>query len=354
LKTLVNACHDRGLAVVLDVVYNHVGPEGNYLDRFAPYFGHRRTTWGQEVNFDGSDSRPVRDFVIENAMAWLRDYHLDGLRLDAVHAIVDESHPHILQELAVQVHTLHPPRFVIAEKPTLDPTLLTMGLDGQWADDLHHSIHVLLTGERSGYYAPYGKIEDLKAALSGPERVSMAPEKVVGFSQNHDQVGNRAAGERLSQLVDVNRLRLAAAVVLLSPFVPMIFMGEEWAASTPFIFFSDHRDPIVAGATTRGRIDEFKAFGWRPEDVPDPQALSTFERSRLDWSELDRGPHRGLLGWYKRLLRLRKSIADLGVDGPMQLDCDETTRRLSFSRGPIEVDCDFAVGRVGIRGGPSI
>ncbi|HEY7199765.1 MAG TPA: malto-oligosyltrehalose trehalohydrolase [Candidatus Dormibacteraeota bacterium] len=349
LKALVDACHARGLAVLLDVVYNHLGAEGNYLGRFGPYVTDRhRTPWGGAVDFDGPDSRPVREFVIENALAWLRDYHLDGLRLDAVHTIVDGSRPHVLEELATRVHELDPHRLLIAEQPRLDPALLAMGLDGQWADDVHHSLHVLLTGERQSYYAPYGSVADLARALLEPSRAGVDAARVVAFAQNHDQVGNRAAGERLSRLVDVDRLRLAAAVVACSPMTPMLFMGEEWGAGTPFQFFSDHRDPRIARATSRGRMREFEAFGWRPEDVPDPQAPATFERSRLDWSELDREPHRGLLRWHRRLLALRRETPELRAGGPLRVDHDEATRTLLMERGPVRVACDFAMGRVAV------
>ncbi len=345
LQRLVDACHARGLAVVLDVVYNHLGPEGNYLERFGPYLTDRHyTPWGRAVNFDGRDSRPVRAFVVDSALAWLQDYHLDGLRLDAVHTIVDSSRPHILEELAARVHELDPPRFVVAEKPSVDPSLLAMGLDGQWADDLHHSLHVLLTGERDGYYSRYGSVADLAAALTGPGRLGVDPSRLVGFAQNHDQVGNRARGERLSQLVDLGRLRLAAAVVLYGPMVPMLFMGEEWGASTPFQFFSDHRDPTIARATSGGRVREFLAFGWRAEDVPDPQDRATFERSRLDWSELDREPHPGLLRWHRRLLELRRTTPDLGA--VLRVEYDEAARTLVMDRGPVRVACDFERGQV--------
>jgi maltooligosyltrehalose trehalohydrolase len=347
LEALVDACHARGLAVVLDVVYNHLGPEGNYLERFGPYLTDRHhTPWGRAVNFDGRDSGPVREFVVENALAWLRDYHLDGLRLDAVHEIVDTSRPHVLEELAARVHELDPPRFVVAEKPSVDPALLAMGLDGQWADDLHHSLHVLLTGERRSYYARYGSVADLAAALLGPGQLGVPLDRLVGFAQNHDQVGNRAIGERLSQLVGPDRLRLAAALVLCSPMVPMLFMGEEWGAGTPFLFFSDHRDPSIARATSRGRVREFQAFGWRPEDVPDPQDRRTFERSRLDWSELEREPHRGLLAWHRRLLALRRATPELRAGGPLSVEHSEAPRRLVMSRGPVRVECDFESGLV--------
>jgi len=353
LKRLVDACHRRGLAVVLDVVYNHLGPEGSYLERFGPYLTDRhRTPWGRAVNFDGRDSRPIRDFVIGSALAWLRDYHLDGLRLDAVHAIVDTSRTHVVEELAARVHELDPPRLVVAEKPAIDPWLLDLGVDGQWADDLHHALHVLLTGEHAGYYARYGTVGDLAAALTQPGRLGVDAARVLGYAQNHDQVGNRAAGERLSQLVDRRRLRLAAALVASSPFVPMLFMGEEWAASTPFVFFSDHRDPAVGRATSRGRMREFEAFGWRPEDVPDPQARASFERSRLDWSEPGREPHAGILRWHRGLLRLRRETPELRAGGPLRVDHDEACRTLTLTRGPVRVACDFRDGSVTVeRGG---
>jgi maltooligosyltrehalose trehalohydrolase len=352
LKTLVDACHRRGLAVVLDVVYNHLGPEGNYLERFAPYLTRRhRTPWGPAVNFDGPHSRPVRDFVIENALTWLREYHLDGLRLDAVHAIVDSSRPHVVEELAARVHRELPGRFVVAEKPRLDPDLLAMGVDGQWADDFHHSLHVLLTGERQGYYAPYGRVADLAGALEQPGVLGVDAARVVGFAQNHDQVGNRAVGERLSQLVDGGRLRLAAALVACSPFVPMLFMGEEWGASTPFLFFSDHRDPAVGRATSAGRMREFEVFGWRPRDVPDPQARSSFERSRLDWSEPAREPHLSLLRWHRDLLRLRRETAELRAGAPLHVEADERARSLVLTRGPVRVACDFGSGSVTVQRG---
>jgi len=352
LKTLVDACHRRGLAVVLDVVYNHLGPEGNHLERFAPYVTTRhRTPWGGAIDFDGRWSRPVRDFVIENALMWLRDYHLDGLRLDAVHAIVDTSSPHILEELSARVHELEPRRFVVAEKPAIDPALLGLGVDGQWADELHHSLHVLLTGERQGYYAPYGTVADLAAALERPSRLGVDAARIVGFAQNHDQVGNRAAGERLSQLVSPGRLRLAAAVVACSPFVPMLFMGEEWGAGTPFLFFSDHRDPAVASATSSGRMREFEAFGWRPEEVPDPQLQSSFERSRLDWSEREREPHASLLRWHRDLLRLRRRTPELRAASPLQVTRDERAGTLTVTRGQVRVACDFRAGLVTVQTG---
>lgn len=350
LKRLVDACHARGLSALLDVVYNHVGPEGNYLDGFGPYFTDRHhTPWGRAVDFDGPGSRPVRDFVIENALMWLRDYHLDGLRLDAVHQIADSSHTHILAELSARVHelggALGRTLLVVAERPDVNTRLLHHGVDGQWADDFHHALHVLLTGERDGYYAPYGSVADLAEALLRPRQLGVPYGRIVCCTQNHDQVGNRAVGERLSQLVDRDRLRLAAALLLCSPFVPLLFMGEEWGAATPFLFFSDHRNPAIARATTVGRIHEFEEFGWRPQDVPDPQDPESLARSRLDWSEPERPAHRELLEWYRRLLRLRREVPELGPDGPLRVDHDEGAQRLVMTRGPVRVRCDFALGR---------
>jgi maltooligosyltrehalose trehalohydrolase len=341
LKRLVDACHARGLAVALDVVYNHVGPEGNYLERFGPYLTRRhRTPWGKAVNFDGRSSRAVRDFVIGNALMWLREYHVDGLRLDAVHAIADSSERHIVEELAGRVHELGDQLerrlWVVGEEPAINPRLLDFGLDGQWTDTLHHALHVLLTGERQGYYAPYGTVADLAAALLEPRSVGLPYTRFLAYSQNHDQVGNRGAGERLSQLVDGARL---------SPFVPMIFMGEEWGASTPFLFFSDHRDPDIGRATSAGRVEEFKAFGWRPEEVPDPQAASTFERSKLDWSEITGEPHGALLEWYRGLIRLRRELAGSSVAVAHQ------GATLTMRRGKVRVICDFERGDVRVEEG---
>jgi maltooligosyltrehalose trehalohydrolase len=347
LRRLVDSCHARGLGVVLDVVYNHLGPEGNYLGRFGPYFTRRhQTPWGDAVNFDGPESRAVRDFVIGNALMWLRDYHLDGLRLDAVHAIVDDSPVHIVRELTERVHALDGRRrVVIAEKPALDLEMLAWGVDAQWEDDFHHSLHVLLTGERASYYAPYGSVTDLVDALLKPARSEVPYTRLLGYAQNHDQIGNRATGERLSQLVDGGRLRIAASLTLLSPFVPMLFMGEEWGASTPFLFFSDHRDPGIARATSEGRVREFREFGWRPEDVPDPQARSSFERSRLRWSEVSREPHRSLLAYHRALIDLRRQL----TGASLEVTAEESSRILVVRRGGLQVTCDFDRGTVDVQ-----
>ncbi len=316
LRRLVDAAHRCGLAVILDCVYNHLGPEGNYLPRFGPYFSARhQTPWGAGLNFDGPGSAGVRDFCIDNAVSWLRDWHLDGLRLDAVHAIVDDSPTHVLAEMRQRVdREVSPDRWLIAECDRLDPRFAGWGLNAQWSDDLHHALHALLTGERTGYYSGFGETAQLVRALGrGYVREPSAPypgvpdgRRLVVFTQNHDQVGNRAGGERLCHLVSPGQARMAAAWVLLSRFVPMLFMGEEWAASTPFPFFSDHQDPQIARATTEGRRQEFGDFRWRPEDVPDPQAESTFLSARLRWSERSAGGHGEMLAFYRSLLALRR------------------------------------------------
>jgi maltooligosyltrehalose trehalohydrolase len=342
LKRLVDACHAKGLAVLLDVVYNHLGPEGNYLGRFGPYFTDRyRTPWGDAVNLDGPDSDEVRRFFCDNALMWLRDYHLDGLRIDAVHAIVDTSAVHILEQLAEEVDALEREtgraRVLIAESNLNDPRIVRAperggyGIDAQWSDDLHHALHVVLTGERSGYYVDFDGLEDVAKALTdvyvydgrysvfrrrrhGRAATGLSGHSFLGYLQTHDQVGNRARGERIGHLASPGKVRAAAALVLCAPFVPMLFQGEEWAAGAPFQYFTDHRDPELARAVREGRRWEFAAFGWRPEDVPDPQDPATFERSRLDWSERDREPHASMLAWYRRLLELRRSHPAL-IDG---------------------------------------
>jgi maltooligosyltrehalose trehalohydrolase len=372
LDRLVDACHARGLAVVLDVVYNHLGPDGNYLERFGPYFTDRhQTPWGEALNFDGPDSAPVRAYVIENALSWMRDHHVDGVRVDAVHAMVDGSAVHVLEELTARVDELEEAKgrklWVIAESDLNDPKVVRpreqwgWGCDAQWSDDFHHSLHALLTEERRGYYADFGTLADLAKALrdvyvydgrwsayrrrvQGRPFGDLSGHRALAYAQDHDQVGNRARGERLTHLVDGARLRIAAALVLTSPYVPMLFMGEEWAASTPFQYFTDHRDHNIAQAVTEGRRYEFGGFGWRPEEVVDAQDPATFTRSRLDWSEPAREPHRGILEWYRSLIALRQREAAL-TDGRRDLvdvQFDEGARWMRIVRGPITVA--FSVG----------
>ncbi|HEX6487853.1 MAG TPA: alpha-amylase family glycosyl hydrolase [Candidatus Dormibacteraeota bacterium] len=335
LKRLVDACHARGLAVVLDVVYNHLGPEGNYLPRFGPYLtDSHQTAWGSAFNFDGPNSAEVRRFVVDNAVMWLRDYHLDGLRLDAVHAIFDDSPIHILAELAAAVRQLERPRWLIAECNYLEPKLVgEYGLDAQWDDAFHHALHAYVTGERQGYYAPFGSLPDVERALR------RGSGRLVDFAQNHDQVGNRAQGDRLSATLSPGLLRCVAAVVLAGPGVPLLFQGEEWGASTPFQFFCDHSDPQIRSATTAGRIRELATFGSAAAEVPDPEDVATWERSRLDWSELERSEHARLFEWYRELVKLRpllKETPAITVDGG----------RLVIARPGLTVVCDFANGEV--------
>ncbi|NLV24198.1 MAG: malto-oligosyltrehalose trehalohydrolase [Deltaproteobacteria bacterium] len=339
LKTLVDACHACGLAVVLDVVYNHLGPEGNYLADYGPYFTDRyRTPWGDALNFDGPYSDPVRAFFIGNAIHWLADYHVDALRLDAVHAIYDTGAKHFLEELAAGVAAFSAEegrrRLLIAESDLNDVRLIRprnlggYGLDAQWHDDFHHSLHTLLTGERSGYYADFGSTAQLAKAWDegfvydwafsayrnrhhGSSSRDRPGHQFVVFAQNHDQVGNRRGGERLAGLVSFEALKMAAAAVILSPFVPLLFMGEEYGEEAPFHYFVDHSDPALIEAVRQGRRKEFGAFRWGAE-IPDPQNPSTFAQSRLQWNKRDREKHKILLDYHVFLLRLRKNLAVLG------------------------------------------
>jgi maltooligosyltrehalose trehalohydrolase len=370
LRRLVAACHGRGLAVLLDVVYNHLGPAGNYLDRFGPYFSDRHVTpWGRAVNLDGPGSDEVRRFFCDNALGWLRDYHADGLRLDAVHAVVDTSAVHFLEQLAVEVEVLAlrlgRPLWLVAESDLNDPRLCARrevggyGLDAQWSDDFHHALHAALTGERGGYYADFGRLADLARALRsvfvydgrhsafrrrrhGRPADGLPRWRFLGYLQNHDQVGNRARGERSSQLLSTGLLKVAAALVLTAPFVPMLFQGEEWGASTPFLYFTDHEDPDLGRAVSEGRRGEFREFGWEPAEVPDPQAPETFARSRLDWSERARPPHRVLLDWHRRLVRLRRERGLAGGLDDVRVAFDEAERWLVVERETLTVACNLA------------
>jgi malto-oligosyltrehalose trehalohydrolase len=380
LKRFVDACHDRGLAVYLDVVYNHVGP-GSRLASFGPYFTDVYSTpWGPAVNLDQPWSDEVRSFIVGNALMWLRDYHLDGLRLDAVHAFQDQRAVHILEELAAAADALSAsagrPMVLVAESDLNNPRLVTAregggyGLTAQWNDDFHHMVHALVTGERQGYYTDFGTMAGLAKTLTRAyfhdgtwstfrERTHGRPVDVhrtpgyrfVVFAQDHDQIGNRAVGDRLpatlaGHLHRDGLLRVAAGLVLTAPFTPMLFMGEEWGADTPWQFFTDHTDPFFAEAVSAGRKAEFAAHGWDAADVPDPQDKETFLRSKLDWGQPSREPHASMLPWYQALLALRRSrpeLADPRLD-QVRVDYDEQARWLVVRRGTLRVVANVGVG----------
>jgi len=336
LKRLVDACHRAGLAAVLDVVYNHFGPEGNYVSRFGPYFtDFYHTPWGQAINFDRRDSDEVRRYFIENALHWTEDFHFDALRLDAVHAITDTSAQPFLGDLATTIHKkaerlgrkihLFPESDLNDARIVACDPMCGYGLDAAWSDDFHHALHTLLTNDRQGYYADFGSVAQLARAFSegfvysgqysefrgrrhGNPSTSLPGDKFVVFAQNHDQVGNRRLGERLSQLVSFEALKLAAGLVLLSPFLPLLFMGEEYGETAPFLYFVSHGDPALIEAVRKGRSEEFSHFDWQG-DVPDPQDESTFLRSRIAWQSRDSASHKFLLAFYKELLRLRREDA---------------------------------------------
>ena len=363
LKRLVDACHAAGLAVLLDAVYNHLGPVGNFLSEFGPYFTERyRTAWGAAFNYDGRGSDQVRRYVVDNALMWIRDYHFDGLRLDAVNTILDQSPVHILEQLATEVHAANPGAVLIAESDANDPRLVRpidaggYGLDGVWSDDWHHSLHTVLTGEGIGYYMDFGSLESLgktlrqawvydgrpsefRGRVRGRSAAGVPSHRFVIAAQNHDQVGNRATGERLVEHLEDGELKAAAALLLTSQFTPMLFQGEEWAASTPFQFFTDFSDPDLGTAVREGRRREFEAFGWRPEAVPDPQAASTFEKSKLRWDEIDEPEHRNLLDWHRRLLALRRSlpVVESPVGEGVRVEIDDALRRIVFEREGVSV-----------------
>ncbi len=341
LKRFVDAAHDRGLGVVLDVVYNHFGPSGAYAPMFAPYLSSAGANpWGSSVNLDGPGADEVRRYIIDNVLMWLRDYHVDGLRLDAVHALADHSAINLLEQMAVEVESLstalNRPLSLIAESDLNDPQLITpreaggYGLNAQWDDDVHHVLHALLTGERQGYYGDFGSLESLETVLTGaffhagtfssfrgrrhgrPVDRSRTPgHRFVAFLQDHDQIGNRAIGDRISATLSPGLLKVGATLLLTSPFTPMLFMGEEWAASSPWQFFTSHPEPELAAAVQNGRRREFAAHGWAEAEVPDPQDPETFRRSKLDWDELGKPGHVEILGLYKRLIALRRSRPEL-------------------------------------------
>ncbi|MFE2042891.1 malto-oligosyltrehalose trehalohydrolase [Streptomyces sp. NPDC059477] len=369
LKRFVDRAHVLGLGVVLDVVHNHLGPSGNYLPEFGPYFTDtHHTPWGSAVNLDAPGSDEVRAYLLGSALAWLRDYRLDGLRLDAVHTLADTRAYPFLEELSEAVDALAAevgrPLFLIAESDLNDPRLITprarggLGVHAQWSDDFHHALHTTLTGESQGYYADFARapFAALAKTLTGGyfhdgtysgfrgrhhgrplDRTRVAAHRLLGYAQTHDQIGNRAQGDRLSAILSPGLLACAATLTLTGPFTPMLFMGEEWAAATPWQFFTDHTDPQLADAVRRGRRREFASHGWAEEDVPDPQDPATRDRSCLDWSEPANEPHARVLAWYRRLIALRRDHPDLTNPdlSDLKVAYDETARWFAFRRGDI-------------------
>ncbi|MEV3854855.1 malto-oligosyltrehalose trehalohydrolase [Streptomyces sp. NPDC050095] len=371
LKRFVDAAHALGLGVVLDVVHNHLGPSGNHLAAFGPYFTDtHHTPWGSAVNLDAPGSDETRAFLLGSALAWLRDYRLDGLRLDAIHELHDRRALPFLEELSGEVDALGErlgrPLFLIGESDLGDPRVVTpraeggLGLHAQWNDDVHHAVHAAVTGERQGYYADFareplaavaktltrgffhdGTFSSFRGRRHGRplDRARTPAHRLLAYTQTHDQIGNRAQGDRLAATVPPGLLACAATLVLTGPFTPMLFMGEEWAASTPWQYFTDHTDPGLAEAVRKGRRREFAAHGWAEEDIPDPQDPATRERSCLDWSELDAGHHARVLAWYRDLIALRHARTDLQNPdlAAVKVAYDEEARWIAYRRGDLRV-----------------
>ncbi|WP_395244647.1 malto-oligosyltrehalose trehalohydrolase [Agromyces sp. MMS24-K17] len=408
-QRFVDACHARGLGVIQDVVYNHLGPSGNYLPRFGPYLHEGRVnTWGSSLNLDGPDSDEVRRYILDDARMWFADFHVDGLRLDAVHALVDHRATHLLEELAAEADAtsaaLGRPLTLIAESDLNDPRMIRprdehgLGLTAQWSDDFHHALHVNLTGETTGYYADFAGIASLAAVLEHgffhagtfssfrgrthgrPIDLDRTPAwRLVTFTQDHDQIGNRATGDRLTATLDERGIRLAALLNLTSPGTPMLFMGEEWGASTPWQFFTSHPEPELGEATARGRIAEFARMGWDPAVVPDPQDPETFRRSKLDWREVDDGAsgagdpdgrHARTLDLHRRLIALRRELPELTDPSfrSIRVEVDADAPWLVLHRGDVAVAANLGEAAVelplagevllatdeGVRGGASV
>ncbi|HLI76348.1 MAG TPA: malto-oligosyltrehalose trehalohydrolase [Acidobacteriaceae bacterium] len=367
-KRFVDACHARNLAVVLDVVYNHFGPVGNYANQFGPYLTDKyHTPWGAAVNFNEGGSDEVRRFFIDNALMWLRDFHCDGLRLDATHEYIDRSAVHFMEQLSAEVARLGSTtgkRYVlIAESDLNDPKFVRpieahgYGMDAQWSDDFHHSLFTLLWADPGrGYYDDFGSMDDLVKSLKGAfvfdgcysryrhhthgrPVEGLSAHHFLGYIQNHDQVGNRAAGERLEHLVGMDASKVALGLTLMAPFVPMLWMGEEFAASNPFLYFADHEEEEMRRLVSEGRKKDFAAFGWKEDEIPDPEDPKTFEDSKLNWSEVHQGKHEEMLKWTRDLIQLRRCTLDLndGDFGHLKVTCSEDGKGLTMQRGSVRV-----------------
>lgn len=375
LVRFVDACHAKGLGVLIDAVFNHLGPSGNYLPRYGPYLSSASNPWGEGINIADADSDEVRRYIIGCALRWMRDFHADGLRLDAVHALVDTTAIHILEELATETdwlaQQLRRPLSLIAESDLNDPRLITprdrggYGLTGQWADDIHHAIHTAVSGERQGYYGDFGSLATLAQTLrhgfyhaatyssfrhrrhgrplDTSEETGIPATRLIAYTCTHDQVGNRALGDRPSQNLTGGQLAVKAALALGSPYTAMLFMGEEYAASTPFQFFSSHPEPELARATAEGRKAEFAEHGWDADEIPDPQDPQTFTRCKLDWNEVNAGEHARLHRLYRDLIALRRDqpdMADPWLDR-LTVDYNEDERWITVYRGRLRIVCNL-------------
>ncbi len=365
LKRLVDACHAKGLGVIMDVVYNHFGPVGNYTTKFGPYLTDKyHTPWGAAVNFNEAGSDEVRRFFLDNATMWLKDYHCDGLRLDAVHEYIDRSAVNFMEQLSADVErlgdTLGRNFFLIAESDLNNPLFVRpreargFGMDAQWSDDFHHALFTLIYNKEPGrgYYDDFGSMEHLEKALKqnfvydgnfsgyrghshGRPIDNLSAHHFINYSQNHDQIGNRAQGERLEHLTDLDTAKVALGLTLLAPYVPMIFMGEEWAASAPFLYFADHEEEEMRRMVSEGRKKDFAHFGFDQFEIPDPEAVETFEKSKLDWTEVHQGKHEEMYQWTKELIRLRRSCDDFndGDLGHLRVQTDNKHKTLIMQRG---------------------
>jgi maltooligosyltrehalose trehalohydrolase len=379
LVRFVNACHRRGLGVLIDAVFNHLGPSGNYLPRFGPYLSSGSNPWGESLNLSGADADEVRRYLLDCALRWMRDFHADGLRLDAVHALVDTTAIHILEELSAETEALAEelgrPLSLIAESDRNDPRLITprdrggLGMTAQWDDDIHHAIHAAVSGERQGYYADFGSLETLAHTLEHGyfhagtyssfrhrrhgrplDTTTIPATRLLAYTLTHDQVGNRAVGDRPSQNLSFGQLAVKAALALGSPYTAMLFMGEEWGSSSPFQFFSSHPEPDLARATAEGRKREFAEHGWDADQIPDPQDPVTFERSKLDWDAIDDGEHGRLRRVYQQLIALRHNepdMADPWLDH-LRVDYDEQRRWIVMHRGCVAIACNLGTEAVGV------
>jgi len=376
-KRFVNAAHMQGIGVILDVVYNHFGPVGNYTGKFGPYTTNKhQTPWGDAVNLEDRGSDEVRKFFLDNALMWMRDFHVDGLRLDAVHELVDRSAVHFLEQLSANVQNLSATigrrLFLIAESDLNNPSIIRpieangYGMDAQWSDDFHHSLFTLLHVEddkSKGYYSDFGDFENLAKSLKsmfvydgiyseyrkrhhGRPVDSLSAHHFIGYIQNHDQVGNRATGDRLEHIIGVPKTKVALGIVMTAPFVPMLFQGEEFAASTPFLYFADHDDAEMAKLVAEGRKKEFAAFGWDESQIPNPEDMSTYTDSKLNWAEVDEGKHADLFEWTSRLIHIRRNSISLndGDRGHVKVHCDEENRWLRMDRNLVSVFANLGSG----------